>query len=85
MPIAWNEVRHTGGGWINLRGMLTAIATAPSQATLGTLLKKAGVKVDYARLGAIDYAQIVLHVLATALLVYTLGWGAESLVRRWSR
>ncbi|MEO8296097.1 MAG: hypothetical protein ABI613_11330 [Gemmatimonadota bacterium] len=39
------ELRHSGGGWISLRGMMTAIITAPSQATLGELLTWLGVPV----------------------------------------
>jgi hypothetical protein len=83
---AWivrDELRHTYGGWINLRGMGTAIATAPSQATFGVLLKKLGVpQVNFDNPGVSGYSQILLHVLVTAALVYLLGWGLEWGFRR---
>ena len=81
----WADLQPSGGDWINLRGMLVAIATAPSQATLGVALRGLGLRLDFSRLGAIDYAQIVLHVAVTALCVYTVGWGVEALVRRFLR
>ncbi|MEO8138090.1 MAG: hypothetical protein ABI742_00510 [Gemmatimonadota bacterium] len=81
--VAQDEIRHTGGGWINLRGMGTFLVTAPSQATIGNLLSWFGVpKVSYAELGVLGYAQIILHLLVTAVLVYLLGYGLEWVVRR---
>lgn len=81
--VAQDEVRHTGGGWINLRGMGTFLVTAPSQATLGNLLSWLGVpKVSYSELGVPGYAQIILHLLITAGFVYLLGCGLEWVVRR---
>jgi hypothetical protein len=77
-----HELRFTGGGWINLRGFGTSLVTAPSQLTLGALLELFGVRVNWARLGAADYAQLALHVIVSAAFVYALGWGAESLIRR---
>jgi hypothetical protein len=81
--VAQDEIRHTGGGWINLRGMGTFILTAPSQATLGNLLSWLGIpRVSYSDLGVLGYAQIVLHLLVTAGVVYLLGWGLEWVGRR---
>jgi hypothetical protein len=81
--IAQDEIRHTGGGWINLRGMGTYIVTAPSQATLGNLLGWLGVpRVSYSDLGVLGYAQIIAHVLFTTGFVYLLGCGLEWLARR---
>jgi hypothetical protein len=72
--IAQDEVRHHRGDWINLSGMLTAIVTAPSQLLLGPVLKLLGVpKVNYADLGFVGYAQIALHVLVTATIIYFVG------------
>ena len=86
--VVQEELRHSGGGWISLRGMLTGIVTAPSQATLGTALRRLGVpRVDFGHPGAPGYAELAAHVLLTAALVYLvgclLGWGAESIGRRW--
>ena len=80
-----HELRFTGGGWINLRGFGTTLVTAPSQLTLGALLERFGVRVEWARLGAADYLQLALHVLISTAFVYAVGWGAESLVRRMLR
>ena len=81
--VTWVELHETGGGWINLRGMLSAIVTAPSQATLGTLLKSLGVKpVNFSDPGLGGYAQIVLHLLMTAFVIYLLGYGLEWGFRR---
>lgn len=81
--IVQNELRYSGGGWISLRGMMAEIVTAPSQATLGTLLRRLGVpKVNYDHPGVAGYAEIVSHVLLTAALVYLVGWGLEWVVRR---
>jgi hypothetical protein len=81
--VVQDELRHTGGGWINLRGLGTLLVTFPSQLTLGLLLQAAGVsRVNFAEPGVLDYGQLALHVLATAALVYLLGWAAEWLLRR---
>lgn len=81
--VAQDEVRHSHGGWINLRDFGTRIVTAPSQLTIGALLEAAGVpKVDYGRPGAREYALLLLHLLVTAACVYLVGWGVEWLYRR---
>lgn len=78
-----DEVRHTGGGWINLRGMGTWLVTAPSQAVLGNLLRAFGIsKVNYADLRLGDYLELIAHILLSALFVYLLFLGVELLVRR---
>jgi len=41
--ITQDEVRHSAGGWISLRGMLTGIITAPSQFLVAPLLRLIGV------------------------------------------
>jgi hypothetical protein len=81
--VAQDEVRHSHGGWINLRGMGTNILTAPSQLTLGAVLEGLGVpRINYNKPGVTGYGQLALHILVTAGLVYLVGWGAEWLVRR---
>ena len=81
--VVQDEVRHSHGGWINLRGFGTRILTAPSQATLGALLRTLGVPaLNYNRPGITGYAQLLLHVLVTAGTVYLAGWLIES-VARW--
>ncbi len=81
--ITQDEVRHGHGGWINLRGFGTTLVTAPSQVTLGTLLRWLRVpKVNYADIGTLGYAQLVTHVLVSAGFVYLLGCGIEWVVRR---
>lgn len=78
-----DDLRNTGGGWINLRGFGVVIITAPSQATCGVVLKWLGVpQVDYAEPGLGDYSQLVLHVVVTALIVYLLGYVIEWAARR---
>lgn len=77
------ELRYGGGGWINLKGMGVILVTAPSQATVGELLRRIGVpKINYGDPGLLGYAQIAMHLLLTAGLVYLLGFGLEWLVRR---
>jgi hypothetical protein len=81
--IVEEELRYTGGGWINLRGLGVVLVTFPSQLTLGLLLKELGVpEVNYSSPGLLGYCQLVLHVAVCALLVYLLGYGVEWLVRR---
>jgi hypothetical protein len=81
--VVQDELRHTGGGWINLRGMGTTIVTAPSQATIGYLLGLLGVKrISFNEPGFSGYAQLVLHLLVTAAVVYLIGYGLEWGVRR---
>jgi hypothetical protein len=41
--IQW-EIRHTGGGWINLRDLGTKLVTAPSQLVFSPLLKAMGLE-----------------------------------------
>jgi hypothetical protein len=79
-----DELRYTGGGWINLRGMGTALVTAPSQVTFGVVLGWLGVpQVDYTEPGLGGYSQLVLHVAVSAAAVYLLGCGIEWAARRW--
>lgn len=76
--VALHELRHTGGGWINLRGMGTTIVTAPSQATFGYVLRALGVpRVNYSEPGALGLSQLALHILVTAGVVYVLGAGIQ--------
>lgn len=78
-----DELRNTGGGWINLRGMGTALVTAPSQVTVGVALGWLGVpRVDYSEPGLGSYSQLVLHVIVSAAVVYLLGYGVEWVTRR---
>lgn len=78
-----DELRHSGGGWINLCGMGTVLATAPSQVTLGNLLRWLGIpKVDYADPRAGDYLELLAHLLLSAAFVYFVVLGVELLVRR---
>ena len=82
--VVQDELRHSHGGWINLRGMGVTLVTAPSQVTFGVLLQRSGVRpVNYTSPGLLDYCQLVLHVAVTATLVYLLGYGIEWAVRRW--
>ena len=83
--VALHELRHTGGGWINLRGMGTTIVTAPSQATFGYVFRALGVpRVNYSQPGALGLSQLALHILVTAGVVYLLGAGIEG-GARWLR
>jgi hypothetical protein len=69
--VTQDEVRHSHGGWINLRGFGTQLITAPSQILAAPLLEFFGVPpVNYAQLGLVDYSQLVLHVLLSAATVY---------------
>lgn len=82
--VVQDELRHTGGGWINLRGMAVALVTAPSQLTLGIVLESLGVpRVDYAEPDFGSYSQLVLHVAVSAAAVYLLGYAVEWAARRW--
>ena len=82
--VVQDELRNTGGGWINLRGMGTTLITAPSQLTFGIALEYLGVpRVNYAEPGFGSYAQLALHVTMSALAVYLLGYGVEWATRRW--
>jgi hypothetical protein len=82
--VVQDELRHTGGGWINLRGMGVMLVTAPSQATFGVVLEWLGVpRVDYSEPGLGGYSQLVLHVLVSAAVIYLLGYGIEWATRRW--
>jgi hypothetical protein len=78
--IAQDEVRNSHGGWINLRGFGTVLVTAPSQVLLSPVLHVFGVSgVNYAELGFGDCAQIALHILATAIIVYFVAAGIHFL------
>lgn len=82
--VVQDELRHTGGGWINLRGMGVMLITAPSQVTFGVVLEWLGVpRVDYSEPGLGSYIQLVLHVAVSAAVVYLLGYGTEWATRRW--
>jgi len=82
--VVQDELRNTGGGWINLRGMGTVLVTAPSQVTFGVALEWLGVpRVDYSQPGLSGYGQLVLHVMVSAAAVYLLGYGVEWATRRW--
>lgn len=82
--VVQDELRHTGGGWINLRGMGVMLITAPSQVTFGVVLEWLGVpRVDYSEPGLGSYIQLVLHVAVSAAVVYLLGYGIEWATRRW--
>ena len=79
--VVQDEVRHAHGGWINLRGFGTRLVTAPSQVTLGVVLRHAGVRpVDWSAPGTRGYAQLAAHVLWTATLCYAAGAAIEWLV-----
>ena len=79
-----DELRYTGGGWINLRGMGVMLVTAPSQLTFGLVMEWLGVpRVNYSEPGPGDYGQLALHVLVSAAVVYLLGYGIEWAARRW--
>lgn len=81
--VVQDELRHSGGGWINLRGMGTTLATAPSQLTLGWLLRALGVpKVNFNTPGVAGYLELFLHLVLTALVIYCLGAGLEWIARR---
>lgn len=79
-----DELKNTGGGWINLRGMGVMIVTAPSQVTFGLALEWLGVpRINYSEPGLGGYGQLALHVLVSAAFVYLLGYGIEWAARRW--
>lgn len=82
--VVQDELRNTGGGWINLRGMGTMLVTAPSQVTFGLALEWLGVpRVNYSEPGLGGYVQLLLHVAVSAAAVYLLGYGIEWAMRRW--
>jgi hypothetical protein len=82
--VVQDELRHSGGGWINLRGLGTALVTFPSQLTLGVVLEWLGVpRVNFWEPGVVDYSQLVMHVVVSATVVYLVGYGVEYVVRRW--
>jgi len=79
--VTQDEIRHSAGGWISLRGMITGIVTAPSQVTVGTLLKAIGVPpVDYYNMGFSGYLQLGIHVIVSTAFVYFLGAGIQWLI-----
>lgn len=78
--ITQDEVRHSHGGWINLRDFGTVIITAPSQLLLGPVLKAIGVSdVNYADLKFADYALLATHVIVSAIIVYFIIAGLHAL------
>jgi hypothetical protein len=84
--VVQDELRYTGGGWINLRGMGVMLVTAPSQVTFGIVLEWLGVpRVDYSEPGLGSYTQLVLHVAVSAAAVYLSGYSIEWATRRWLR
>jgi hypothetical protein len=70
--VVWTERVSTGGGWINLRFMVSYLVTFP----VARLAEWLGLKLDFRR-----NADALLAVGVCALLVYALGWGAERLFR----
>ena len=75
--LIWTDL-HASGGWINLRSMGTVLVTAPSQVTLGYLMKALGIRpINFSDPGVGGYTQIVLHLLVTAVVVYLIGYGLE--------
>jgi hypothetical protein len=80
--VVQDEVRHSHGGFINLRDFGTRIVTAPSQVTLGALLRRLGVRrVDMSNPGRAGLSELAAHVLLTAACCYAAGASAEALVR----
>ncbi|HEX8472761.1 MAG TPA: hypothetical protein VF666_01885 [Pyrinomonadaceae bacterium] len=81
--VVQDELRYTGGGWINLRGLGTMLVTFPSQITFGLALEWLGVpRVNYAEPGIVGYSQLALHVLVSAVVVYLFGYVLELVVKR---
>ena len=81
--ITQDEVRHSHGGWINLRGFGTTLITAPSQLLVGPVLKAFGVSdVNYADLQFADYALLATHVIVSAIIVYFIIAGVHALTVR---
>lgn len=84
--VTQDEVRHSHGGWINLRGFGTVLITAPSQIVVAPVLKAVGVpEIDYARLGFIDYGQLAAHILVSAAIVYLVVAGLHQVAVRLAR
>ncbi|MEJ7618681.1 MAG: hypothetical protein WKF30_17315 [Pyrinomonadaceae bacterium] len=82
--VVQDELRHTGGDWISLRGMGTTLITAPSQVTFGMVLEWLGVpRINYSEPGVGSYSQLALHVAVSAVAGYLLGYGLEWATRRW--
>lgn len=81
--ITQDEIRHSHGGWINLRGLGTTLITAPSQVLVAPVLRLFGVPaVNYANLGFAAYCQFVIHILVSAMVVYLLGVALHRISRR---
>lgn len=81
--VAWDAFRHTGGGWINLRGLGVTLITAPSQLTFGLLFESISLPaVNYAAPGAAGYLQVGFHVAVSAAFIYLAGYCVERLVKR---
>lgn len=82
--VVHDELTYTGGGWINLRGMGVMLVTAPSQLTFGLVMEWLGVaRINYAEPGWADYSRLALHVAASAVAVYLVGYGIDWAARRW--
>lgn len=82
--VVQDELKNTGGGWINLRGMGVTLVTLPSQATFGLALEWLGVpRINYSEPGLAGYSQLALHVMVSAAVVYLAGYGIEWAARRW--
>jgi hypothetical protein len=81
--VAWDAFRHTGGGWINLRGMGVLLVTAPSQLSFGLLFEFLRMPpVNYAEPGWAGYGQVAFHIFVTAAVVYLIGCAIGWLVLR---
>lgn len=81
--VTQDEIRHSHGGWINLRGFGTTLITAPSQILVGPVLKFFGVPaINYANLGFVAYSQFAIHILFSAAVVYLLGAAVHTIGRR---
>jgi hypothetical protein len=81
--VVHSDLVHRAGGWISLPGMGTFVVTLPSQATLGWLLRQAGVPpVNFDHPGLAGYAQLTAHLLLTSALLYAIGFGIVWGIRR---
>ena len=73
---------HQTGGWISLTKLDVAIITFPSSFTLGFLFEFLGWNPSYSNLGVAGWLDMGFHLLITAAILYSLGYGIEWAVRR---